>query len=91
MQLGVPLASSLLPQKVIFQAHGGFVKTGDGFVFAPKTMYLGSCPIDRLPLVAGYVREKILAEYPMPADLKAAWAKLTDVTVEGNTLKLTMP
>lgn len=91
LQLGVPLGTSLLPQKVIFQAHGGFVKTGDGFVFEPQTMYLGSCPLDRLPFVAGYVREKMLAEYEMPADLKAAWAKLTDVAVEGNTLKLTMP
>lgn len=91
LQLGVPLGSSLLSQKVMFQAHGGFVRTGEGFVFEPKTMYLGSCPVDRLPLVAGYVREMILAEFPMPADMKAAWAKLTDVKVEGNTVKLTMP
>lgn len=91
LQLGVPLGTSLLAQKVIFQAHGGFTKTGDGFVFVPNSMWLGSCPVDRLPFVAGYVRERILAEYPMPPDLKAAWAKLTDVTVDGSTLKLTMP
>lgn len=91
LQLGVPLGTSLLEQKVIFQAHGGFVRRGDTFVFEPKSMYLGSCPLERLPFVADYVRERILAEYPLPADMKAAWAKLTDVAVEGNTLKLTMP
>ncbi len=91
LQLGVPLGTSLLAQKIIFQAHGGFVRRDDTFVFEPKSMYLGSCPLERLPYVAGYVRERILAEYPLPADLKAAWAKLTNVVVEGNTLKLTMP
>jgi len=91
LQLGVRLGSSLLAQKFVFQAHGGFVRRGDTFVFEPKSMYLGSCPLERLPFVAGYVRERILSEYPLPADMKAAWAKLKDVVVEGNTLKLTMP
>lgn len=91
LQLGVPLESSLIAQKILFQAHGGFVRRGDTFVFEPTTMYLGSCPLERLPYVAGYVRERILAEYPLPADMKAAWAKLTDVAIVGNTLKLTMP
>ncbi len=93
LQVGVPLTVNALGlgQKVIVQARGGFVKKGDLFVYDPDVLYLGSCPVQRLPFLSGYVRDKFLAAQPIPDDIKAAWPKLANVAIEGNTLKLTMP
>lgn len=93
VQIGVPVTLDVLgvTQKVIFQAHGGFEKTDSGFVYAPSTLYFGSCPVQRLPFVAGYIRKKALAQQSIPEDVKTSWAKLANVSVEGSVLKLTMP
>lgn len=91
VQVGVPVTIGLIDQKVIAQARGGFVKQGDIFVYEPETMYLGSCPVQRLPFVGGLVRDKVLAAQSIPEDVVAAWKKLANVTVEGNAVKLTMP
>jgi len=76
---------------VIVQTRGTFVKESNGFVFEPESLYAGSCPLLRLPFVASYVREKFLGEQSLPDELKAGWAKLANVSIEGNALKLTMP
>jgi hypothetical protein len=91
MQVGVPVTVNMLGQKVIVQARGGFTKKGDEFVFDPNELYFGSCPIQRLPYLPGYVTRKILAAQPIPDDVAAAWPKLANVSIEGNTLKLAMP
>lgn len=91
LQVGVPVTTKLSTDKIIFQARGGFVREGDVFVYDPTEMYLGSCPLQRIPLLASYLRQRIMSEYPMPDDMKASWAKLTAVTIEDNMLKLTMP
>jgi hypothetical protein len=93
MQVGVPVTVNALGlgQKIIVQARGGFAKDGNIFVFDPNELYLGSCPVQRLPLLSGYVRNKFLASQPIPEDIKTAWTKLSNVAVEGNALKLTMP
>jgi hypothetical protein len=93
MQIGVPVTINALGlgQKVIVQARGGFVKKDSGFVFEPSSMYFGSCPLDKLPFLAGYVQDKALAMQPIPEDIKTSWAKLANVTIENNALKLTMP
>ena len=93
MQVGVPVTINALGlgQKVIAQARGTFVKSGDVFVFDPTTLYLGSCPVQRLPFVAGYVRNKFVASQPIPEDIKTSWMKLANVAIEGDSLKLTMP
>lgn len=93
VQIGVPVTINALGlgEKVIAQARGGIVKQGDRFVFEPETLYLGSCPVQRLPFVAGYVREKFIAAQAIPEDIKTSWAKLANVTIDGNAVKLTMP
>jgi hypothetical protein len=91
LQVAVPVTIDLLGQKVIAQARGGFEKEGSMFVYKPTEMYLGSCPVQRIPLVAGMVRDQFLKAQPIPDDLKEAWQKLAAVSVQGNTLKLTMP
>ena len=93
VQIAVPVTVSVfgLDQVVTVLATGNFVKKGEAFAFEPATLMLGSCPMQRLPLAAGYVAKKFLNAQPVPDDIAAAWPKLADVTVEGNTLKLAMP
>lgn len=90
-QVGAPVTIGLVDQKIIAHARGGFEKEGAYFVFKPTEMYLGSCPVQKLPFLPAYVRNKFIEAQPVPEDLKTAWGKLTNVAVEGNTLKLTMP
>jgi hypothetical protein len=93
LQVGVPVTMNVLglEQKVIVHARGGFVKEGDMFVYEPEKLYIGSCPVERLPYLSSYVRNKVLAAQPIPEDIKASWVKLANVSIEGKSLKLTMP
>jgi hypothetical protein len=92
LQVGVPVTLNVLgfSQKLIVQARGGFEKQDNAVVFDPSTIYLGSCPVQRLPFLSGWVRNKVLAPQLMPDDVAAAWAKVSEATIEGNTLKLAM-
>jgi hypothetical protein len=91
-QVGVPANFDVFgfTAKIIAQARGTFQKNGDVFVYEPTEMYFGSCPVDRLPFVSGYVRNKLIAAHSVPDDVAAAWSKVTNVAIEGNTLNLTM-
>jgi hypothetical protein len=93
LQVGVPVTINALGlgQKVIVQARGGFVKKENGFVYEPSSIYFGSCPVQRLPFVSDYVRTKALSSDAIPEDIKTSWAKLANVSIEGNALKLAMP
>jgi len=93
VQLSVPVTLNLagLEQKFVVQARGGIVKKGSTHAFEPETIFFGSCPVQRLPLVSGYVAKKFIGAKGLPDDIAAAWPKLASVTVEGNALKLTMP
>jgi hypothetical protein len=90
-QIGVPVKVNLLEATVIVQAAGVFVKKGDTFEFVPKTAYVGSCAVSRLPIVEGLLMKRLFAAQNVPKELTDAWAKLADVSVEGKTLKLAMP
>lgn len=93
MQIGIPVTVNLLgmAEKVVVQTKGGFARQGDKFVYQPTEFYIGCLPVTRLPMVSDYAREKFLASQTIPEDIKAAWSKLTNVSVEGTVLKLTMP
>jgi len=91
VQVGVPVKVNLLDATVIVQAAGGVVKKGDTFTFVPKVFYIGSCALDRLPIVEGLIMRRLFAAQGVPKELTDAWAKLANVSVEGKTLKLAMP
>jgi hypothetical protein len=78
---------------LIMQLRGGFVHGADGFAFQPGVFYLGSLPLHRLPGVSAWAYKRMLstAQQKVPEDLKAAWGKLSSVSIEDNTLKLSMP
>jgi hypothetical protein len=93
MQVAVPMTVNALgmsPQFIV-QTRGNFVKQGEIFVFEPETLLVGSCPLQKLPFVADYVRDKFWSAQRIPEDIKATWAKLANVSVENDALKLTMP
>ena len=93
LQIGVPVTFNVLGlnQKVVVQTRGGFEKQGDGFVYEPETFYVGSLPVQRIPMLAGYARDRFLNAHPVPDDIKASWAKLAGVSIDGNVLNLKMP
>jgi len=93
VQINVPVTVNTLELglNLLVQARGTFEKQGDRFVFAPRTLLVGSCPVDKIPGVAGTVLRQALGAQAIPEDIAAAWAKLANVTVEGALLKLEAP
>lgn len=92
-QVSVPVTVNVLGlnPKVIVQSQGSFVKQSNGYVFEPAELYVGSLPLQRLPFAATYVQENFLGGKAIPDDVRASWAKLATVTIEGSALKLGMP
>jgi hypothetical protein len=88
LQVGAPVTFSPLGISLVAQARGGFEKQGDVFVYEPNELYLGSCPVQRLPFVSTYVRSKFLAAQSIPEDIATAWKKVTAVAIEGNAIKV---
>jgi hypothetical protein len=93
LQVGMPVTVNALGlnQTIVVQARGGFEKQDDIFVYEPDVFYVGSLPLQRLPFLAGYARDQIMEKYKIPDEIKAAWTKLANVSVDGNVLNLTMP
>ena len=76
---------------IIVQATGTFVKDGPGFVFKPESSYAGGLPLARILIVKDIIFGKFLFALPVPEDIRSAWSKASDVSIEGSTLKLKMP
>ena len=93
LQMGIPLQVSALgfEQKVILQTRGSFVKNGEVFAFEPTELYLGSCPLQRLPGVPQALLRRVMASVAVPPEMAAAWAKLSEVAVDGSSLRLAAP
>lgn len=87
----VRLAVPELGLKVIAQVRGTMVKRPEGFVFEPRQMYLGGCPLDAIPLVGGMIRNRLGTVDIVPGELRANWARLVDASVEGRILRLRLP
>jgi hypothetical protein len=79
-----------LTKEVFVVTTGTVAKSGDKFVYSPQTVYLGSCPLHLVPALAGPFVSNLIEKKKAPDAINSAWAKLTDATVEGNTLKLTV-
>lgn len=77
--------------KFIAQVRGAMVKKAEGFVFEPREMYLGGCPLGAIPFVAGMVRSRLGTVEVVPGELRANWARLVDAAVDGRLLRLRLP
>jgi len=85
------LESFGLTLPLITQATGRFERQGDTFAFVPEKCYVGSFPVHKIPGLGGLTLRFLLSHVPVSEDIRAAWRKLTNVAVEGNTLRLSMP
>ena len=84
--------SALGPQRPgVVQAEGSFAKKDHAFVFEPETVLVGSCPVQWLPYASTYVTRKFLSSQTLTEAIAAVWPKLASFTVDGGSLKLTMP
>ncbi len=76
---------------VLVQVIGHFAKRGDAFVLTPDQFYVGSCPLHKVPVLGELLYQVLVMKEKAPPEIAAAWKKLAGVSIDGNTLKLTMP
>jgi len=86
-----PLAMVTLNVPIIVQANGGFEKRGDQYVYAPKTLMLGSLALHRVPGATSYLMKKAMETQALPEAGLAAWKKVENVTLDGRVLKVVVP
>lgn len=93
LQIGTPVQLNVagFQSKLQVSVSGGFERDGDKFVFVPQQFYVGSCPIERLPVLPGMILDRVFAGIALPDDLAEAWGRLAAVTIEGPQLQLRMP
>jgi hypothetical protein len=77
-----------LTYEVTYLTTGTFAKSGDTVGFVADKVYLGSCPFHLLPAAAGPLVTHMISKMKAPDEIRAAWAKLNSVTIEGGALKL---
>lgn len=90
LQIALPLDLNVygFKAKVQVVSRGGFERSGDHFVYAPSSIYVGSCPIERIPQIGGILLGKIWEAMSQQEEVRTAWNSLANVTVEGRTLNL---
>ncbi len=88
LQVALPVKVAFFGRTVIVQASGDFERRGGFFQFVPTELYVGSCPVERLPVIRSLVLKRIYAAQDIPDELVAAWDKLSEVRIEGRVLKL---
>jgi hypothetical protein len=71
-------------------ATGGFGKSGDQVAFVTEKFYLGSCPMHLLPGLSGLIGSYVLSKEKVPDEVRTAWTKLTEATIEGGAVKFTV-
>lgn len=90
LQVGIPCELNMvgMNRDIVIQARGGFVRSGDRFVYQPSEIMIGQLAAHKLPLVGSLVMNRIVAGQEIPADMMQAWDSLSDVRVQGNQLML---
>lgn len=75
-----------LTKEVTVIATGTFAKSGDTVGFVAETLHLGSCPVQLLPSLGAPLMSHLIARTKVPDEVRAAWAKLDSVTIDGTKL-----
>lgn len=93
LQIAVPVTINTLDLglNVLVQARGDFEKQGEQFVFTPKSLMVGSCPVEKIPGLTNIIMHKFVGAQKVPEDIAGAWAKLASVSIDGTKLKLDAP
>ena len=79
-----------LTHEVVVLTTGNLVRSGDDVVYVPQTIYLGSCPVHLIPGLAEPLLSHLVSKKKVPDEVKSAWAKVGNATIEGTLLKLTL-
>jgi hypothetical protein len=92
VQVGLPttIATMGYTFPVVAQMKGTFAKQGDGFIFVPETVMIGSLPLHRFPHATEYMMQRAMTSDALSPEIMAAWKKLKNVEVDGKTIKLTI-
>lgn len=92
MQVGVPSSLNAFgyTYPVIFQMKGTFVQRGERYVFEPSESYLGSLALHRIPALEGFLTRSLVETQSAAAEISAAWDRVSNAAIDGNTLKLTL-
>ncbi|MFI5336850.1 MAG: hypothetical protein ACHQ5A_08705, partial [Opitutales bacterium] len=69
-------------------ATGRFIKSENHIVFHPEQIYLGCCPLHKLPVIGGWLITRIHSMQKVPEELSAAWEKVTSASVENGLLQI---
>ena len=93
LQIAVPVTINTfdLGLNILVQARGDFEKQGEQFVFTPKSLLVGSCPVGKIPGMTNIIMHKFVGAHKVPEDIAGAWAKLASVSIDGAKLKLDAP
>jgi hypothetical protein len=83
-----PLQMLALNVPLIVQANGDFQKQGEEFVYVPKTLYVGSLPVHRIPGATDYLIKRARTSQALPEQGVEAWKKVASVTIDGRLLKV---
>lgn len=83
-----PLRIVALDVPVVVQARGGFEKRGEEFVFAPKSLYLGSLPLHRIPGATSFVVNRAQKSAALPPQGLEVWKRVSDVNIDDRVLKI---
>jgi hypothetical protein len=74
---------------VQMQSKGDLARSGNTFVYAPEEVYLGSCPLHKLPPSGSMLVSALFKAQRVPDDVRAAWAKVAEADVDGALVKVT--
>jgi hypothetical protein len=87
--LNLELFNLSLP--MIAQVAGHFERRGDVFALVPDKCYVGSFPVHKVPGLDRLTLGFLLSRVPVSAEIRAAWKKVTNAAVDGDTLRLSIP
>jgi len=90
LQIAVPTTLSVAGFNfpVLVVGRGAFENRGGGFAFVPDEFQIGSLNATQLPFLKGFVTSRLIAASAPAEDVAAAWGKLRNVSIEGNSLTL---
>lgn len=90
LQVGLPCEISLpgFSRSFVVQARGGFATDGDRFTFQPQEIMIGQLAAHKLPIVGGFVMNRIFAAQEIPSEMEDDWDSLDDVSIQGDKLVL---
>jgi len=80
-----------LKRDVVLMTTGHFEVSGAQVDFVPEKLFLGSCPLHRLPKASRALLAYVFKNQKTPDNIRLAWAKCTAVSVVDGGLRLVLP